>query len=201
MTRARFRAEFRWLLCLSLGLGACQTCSNKISSTASGSISPTAGGAPRVAVSSSLDTADGSVRLGTIFAQCNDAALGIDPNNCGGCGTICGTYVNQLGKGFSFVSGQCIQPDGRALGYCSPVYSATPSSVSNYQQIAATTADDCYGFASAGSVVNTTAFDAKMVAIPDAHYGCINIMTDINNCGSLGHVCPLNGFCTFGQCH
>lgn len=116
-----------------------------------------------------------------------------DPNNCGQCGTLCGTYVN-TGAGFSQQQGVCIG-----------VNCNTQVPTNNPAVVLASVTTDCYDNLGPGWVVNTKDGAPNWTsknAFYEAGVGqCINICTDPQNCGSLGHVCPPGLFCQFCQCH
>jgi hypothetical protein len=117
-----------------------------------------------------------------------------DPNNCGQCGTLCGTYVNQ-GAGFSEQQGICIG-----------VNCNTPVPTNNPPVVIATSTTDCLDNYGAGWVVNTQdgapRWNSKNGNYPEAGQGqCINICTDPANCGALGHKCAPGLFCQFCGCH
>lgn len=97
-----------------------------------------------------------------------------DPNNCGACGTLCGTYGpnpnGPLLPGASFQQGTC------SNAVCSP-YAATTASL------------DCWDIPT-GNVVGGT---AGFVPI------CASVLSGSQNCGGLGWMC--NGTCLQGRCN
>jgi hypothetical protein len=117
-----------------------------------------------------------------------------DPNNCGQCGTLCGTYVNN-GAGYSEQQGVCIG-----------VNCNTPTPTNNAPVVIATTTTDCIDNYGPGWVVNTQdgapRWNSANANYPEAGSGqCVNICTDSYNCGKLGNKCPGGQFCQFCQCH
>lgn len=111
-----------------------------------------------------------------------------DPNNCGQCGTICGTYINK-GAGYSFSQGTCLN---NTLG-CYKMNQPSPA-------VLATTTTDCYDNYGGGWVVNTQ--DGALGWEDGGHGLCANIMSDPNNCGTLGYSCIKLGTqgCVYGHC-
>lgn len=99
------------------------------------------------------------------------AGLLVDPNNCGACGTACGTYGQtppQQG-GASFLQGTCVN------AVCSPY-------------VAYTAALDCWDYTPAGSVIG---------GFPSAPV-CVSVLSSPQNCGGLGWQC--SGACLLGSC-
>jgi hypothetical protein len=91
---------------------------------------------------------------------CYDAGLATDPNNCGACGTKCGTYVRNPGTGgVSYQLGTC------AYSTCAPytINLAVDGGIFDCF-------DDLNGSVYAGGL-------------------CISILRDANNCGGLGYKC------------
>lgn|SRR5208337_287740 len=119
--------------------------------------------------------------------------VGNDPNNCGQCGTLCGTYVN-TGAGFSLQQGVCIG-----------VNCNTQVPTNNPAVVLASTSTDCYDNLGPGWVVNTKdgapPWQSHNLFYEGGVGQCINVCTDPQNCGQLGHVCPPGLFCQFCQCH
>ena len=117
-----------------------------------------------------------------------------DPNNCGRCGTLCGTYVNK-GAGYSLSQGTCLNNN---IG-CYDMNQPSPA-------VYATTTTDCYDNYGGGWVVNTLdgapGWQSGDSGILGGHGLCVNIMQDPNNCGKLGYSCSKFGSqgCNYGQC-
>jgi len=101
--------------------------------------------------------------------SCNDAGLSTDPNNCGSCGTKCGTYGRNPGTGgVSYQLGTC------TYSTCSPytINLAVDGGVF-----------DCF------DDLNGSVYACGL---------CISILRDANNCGCLGCQCKgtcLSGQC------
>ena len=106
---------------------------------------------------------DGGVFLGT--------GLLTDPNNCGVCGTACGTYGQTLPQqgGASFIQGTCVN------AVCSPY-------------VAYTATEDCWDYTPAGCVLGG----------PPSGQTCISVLSSPQNCGGLGWNCT--GACRLGEC-
>ena len=156
---------------------------------------------------------------------CSDVSLNNDPNNCGSCGTICGTFaLNQpvnahppIGHSDSFRTELC------AFNVCVGtqvnqgtfyMFDGGPSSISSYIADAGLVADvqttqTVYGT----PTIPIDCWDQGIgnIAGGGAPYNpvCINILNDSNNCGGLGVKClgpcqrPIaqcQGTCADGGC-
>ena len=103
--------------------------------------------------------------------SCKD--LQTDENNCGGCSNTCSS--NQVCR------------DGR----CSAVSSNLPYTTVITTIPVTTTA------AAAPPLPTTLGCAAGQTLCGNS---CRNILTDISNCGSCGNACPINQYCSGGQC-
>ncbi len=113
-------------------------------------------------------------------------ALAIDPNNCGVCGTICGTYAPMPNQpGAAFVQGTC------AHSVCAP------STVSQHTGSPAGHPLDCWDLGPAGAVIGGPAVATPFTLPPS---GCVSLLTSTQNCGGLGWTCS-GGTCLSGRCN
>ena len=195
MTKHRIKVELFWLLCLTLVLGALQSCANHVKVDVS---------KPDALASSHIQSLDGAIinKPMKLSFPCSDAggAEYTDPNNCGACGVVCGTWAPQGQKGFSFQGMRCYRPGSKPWGNCGEAGAGMYPA-----PVVATPAADCYDNAPPGSVVDTRSIDGSnggslLPVPPDAALPCVNIMTDPQNCGALGKHCPTGLFCQFGNC-
>ena len=163
MSYMRFKCEVKCLLVLVIAMTGLQACHDKSARRAES------------------DAQASALTRSVYNAPCGlDASTNTDPNNCGLCGVVCGTFVGN-GRGYSFSQGTC------SAGHCSP---------GNPPQLIQTPGTDCPDNWGDGFVVNTTVCHDFTVTCP-----CVNITNDSNNCGAVGNVCPAGLVCTFAQCH
>ena len=145
---------------------------------------------------------------------CTPSATPTDPNNCGFCGSLCGTFgLNSQGTqpGVSFQQGTC------ALGVCAPytvqkTYLADGGFIVNDGGIiihdGGVGVDGGYTVHDGGFTVLDGGFllpvdclsqqNGSVYARLQVNPICVSILTDVNNCGGLGILC--NGTCQNGQC-
>ena len=105
---------------------------------------------------------------------CDDAGatLANDPNNCGVCGTLCGSYGRNAGGSISFLQGTC------SYGACAPYIVSVPA-IPNA---------DCWDMG-IGWVFSLQGQNAQ----------CVNLLNDNQNCGGVGWTC--SNFCQDGICN
>jgi hypothetical protein len=110
-------------------------------------------------------------KLGLSGGAQRGTGLVTDPNNCGACGTACGSYGQTTPPqgGASFLQGTCTN------AVCSPY-------------VAYDTALDCWDYTPAGCVVGG----------PPAGPTCVSVLSSPQNCGGLGWAC--SGACRLGEC-
>jgi hypothetical protein len=109
---------------------------------------------------------------------CNDASTGSDPNNCGACGTLCGTYAQGAQGGVNFVQGTCTS------SVCAPYPVNLTATVGD----GGSSTLDCFDLLN-GSLVSQPSTGQAV---------CVNVATGNQNCGGLGYKC--NGVCTDTKC-
>ena len=129
---------------------------------------------PDASVKSADGGRDGGHRVGLLPNQpslpCSDAGLATDPNNCGACGTLCGTFGPNAQGGASFMQGTCVS------NVCFPYTESTA-------------ALDCWDSTPAGSIIGGTVTFQQL---------CVSVLSSPQNCGGLGWVC--GGACLQGRC-
>jgi hypothetical protein len=169
----------------------------------------------------------GSATIGVTFTSCPQGegscdgttcvTLTTDPNNCGACGNVCpvshaatGTLIPGVcAAGACALPAQCTAPTSQCPSGCTSLQSdvnncgscgnACPSTHS------ATGAVLAPGICVAGSCELQCATGSSQCPS-----GCVNLQTDVNNCGSCGNVCVTThsptgavleqGMCVAGSC-
>jgi len=141
---------------------------------------------------------------------CRD--LSQDPANCGACGAacphgaICRAAVCSCPEGTALCRGACV--DTRAFDFdpnncgargsvCPPGQFCSEGSCGVCRQLGddcAAGADCCQGYCNQGSCDLCPADTVPCNGV------CVNIVTDVNNCGACGHGCAVEEFCCFGGC-
>lgn len=153
---------------------------------------------------------------------CNPVTTETDPNNCGFCGSLCGTYgLNSQGTqpGVSFQQGTC------ALGVCAP-YTVQKTMLADggfvvhdggiivhdggiadvmgdgvAQDGGFTVRDGGFAVFDAGFLLPVDCLsqqNGSVYAHLQTNPICISVLSDVNNCGGLGILC--NGTCQNGSC-
>jgi hypothetical protein len=125
---------------------------------------------------------------------CNGQCIDIttDPNNCGACG-------NKCASGTTCTAGTCTCPTGQTL--CAGVCVST-SCPTNQTFNTTTCTCQCAPITCASGATQ----DPKtcQCVCPTGQIicngACVNVASDINNCGSCGHACPSGAVCTSGTC-